>query len=236
MTDKHITDKAYDIIDNPRTGPEAFAAGLFYNTPHQVQFQAIKEYEEQRYQANKAFRDDYLTPASTQHIVDDDTQRAVEQLRRRPNNRPRQPTKILHKANNDTVDDVTLGIDYHRGRKQRGVPETTGENLNLTTTATLLGTIGAAAYDAELGLAAGLLSVLGAASMSYHNATKAKTYRERNKALTHIEDGDIDTFRDDLLDPKTTTAQSKLYLKEMYDDYTGPTNTDLAELLHEPLE
>lgn len=224
MTDKHITDQAYDIIDSPLAGPEAFAAGLLYNTPHQVQFKAIKDYEKNRYEANKSFRNEYLTPASTQHIVDDNTQRATEHLRHRPRNRPRQPTKIPHKANEDTIDDITLSIDYHRGRKQRGIPATTSENLNLTTTATLLGTIGAAAYDAETGLAVGLLSVLGAANMSYHNATTAKAYREKNKALTNTEDGSVDTFRDDLLNPKTEAAQSKQQLKNIYDDYTTPIN------------
>ena len=53
MTDKHITDQAYDIIDSSLTGPEAFAAGPVFNTPHQLQFKAIKEYEENRYEANK---------------------------------------------------------------------------------------------------------------------------------------------------------------------------------------
>ena len=227
MTDKHITDQAYDIIDSPLTGPEALAAGLVFNTPHQLQFKAIKDYEENRYEANTSFRDEYLTPASTKHIVDDNTQRAVEKLRHRPRNRPRQPTKIPHRANEDTIDDITLGIDYHRGRKQRGIPETIGESRNLTTTATMLGTIGAAAYDEVTGLAFGVLSVLGAVSWSYHNATTAKAYREKNKALTYTEDGSVDTFRDDLLNPKTKAALSKHRLKDMYDDYTTPMNQPL---------
>jgi hypothetical protein len=227
MTDKHITDQAYDIIDSSLTGPEAFAAGPLFNTPHQLQFKAIKEYEENRYEANKSFRDEYLTPASTKHIVDDNTQRAVEELRHRPRNRPRQPTKILHRANENTIDDIALSIDYHRGRKKRGIPETTGKTLNLTTMATGIATTGAFAYDAAAGLAFGVLSVLEAASMSYRNATTAKTYREKNKALTYTEDGSVDTFRDDLLNPKTKAALSKHRLKDMYDDYTTPINQPL---------
>lgn len=117
MTTFDETDAAYHTINTTYTYADAFLFGVVPNSV-QDQLFAVEDYERRRYQSNTAFRDAYLTPASTEHIADDATEKNMHVLSPQPNTiHDYQPQSLIQRVDNDAVKSVDLGIDHLRGRK-----------------------------------------------------------------------------------------------------------------------
>lgn len=224
MTDKHLTERAYDKLEADELGLDDYLYPLpVFNAPFQTQFRAIREYEEQRHKSNKAFREQYLTPASTDHIASEETQDAIEYLQKPSGAAP--SSENDNNQDNPRVTNITTTIDHYVGRKDNGRDHDITGTKGIITVGSLTGTLAALATGIVTSTNPPGMAFTAAAALSYaathltkHDAEKAKEYYEANKALTNTENGEKDTFRHDVMgvnpgnDEQTVPTYHGLYM------------------------
>ena len=222
MTEYNDTQFAYLAIRKSNTFADAFLDGLT-PTEGRTQRHAIRDYEKRRYEANQAFRDAYLTPASTQHIADENTRHAMHSLKPQAQTRhDYQPHGLVQNVNKEAVDNVELRIDHLRGPKEHKEHHTIQAKQYYAAAAACSAVAATMYHDFGLGLATLAAAAIASGTHTMNAAKQARAYHQANRDYTVGDDDIHDTFRHDLLENHTEIGMRKHWERKIYKDKKLP--------------
>lgn len=191
-----------------------------------TQFKEFHQAAKHNYEANKAFHDAYLTPKSTEHIVDDQTISGMHSVNPAKNTmHTYQPWGCIQRVRPGGLRDVKLGIDTQkppRARRpsyidtasQKAVPSGFVASMFLP----LIGSLTGGIASAGVASAAGTVRAL----QSMYHANNAKQYIDKNDALPGHNDLSRSPHRHRLLIKKAHKARIRMKNRELLENRITP--------------